>query len=506
MREDDYIYVDKTKWIERLLTTNKAYFFSRPRRFGKSLTISTLKELFKGEKELFKDLYIYDKWDFVEYPVIVFDFNRIMNKNSDILEKALLDSVYKNGLNYGIEINYNLSSSAFSDLVVKLYQKFNQKVVILIDEYDKPMIDHLGKGAEHIKIANQNRDVLKSFFGVVKSNEVVDVLKFVFVTGVSRFVKVSIFSEWNNLSDISGEPEYAGFLGYSEDEIIQNFKPYLEELYIKYNFNKDECLAEIKRWYNGYRFSIYSDLKVYNPISLMSAFDKKRFDNYWFKTATPSFLVNLLKEQNYYLPKLENVEIKENFLEVFDIENLAIVPLLFQTGYLTITDYEDGFVTLNYPNIEVKNSFNDILLNFYYSPQTEIFLLARDLGKAFRDENFDEIQPLLNETLSQIPYPIHNKNENYYHSIVYMILSVLGLKTTSEVINSKGRLDMKIEFGDKIFLIEFKANQNATIAINQIKNKYLISYKSSIKKIYLCGINFDIEKREVDEVLVENQK
>jgi hypothetical protein len=502
LRTDNFIYVDKTKWILSLLENGEAYFLSRPRRFGKSLTISTLNELFSGNKELFKGLYIENKWDFDSYPVLVFDFNEINNSDPEKLYSTLqfrLKDFYKQHLLSVPESNDNII--LFSDLIEELSKKYKKRVVVLVDEYDKPIIDHLAK--DEIKIAKQNREILESFFGTLKGANVVDHIKFIFVTGVSRFSKVSIFSKWNNLTDITMNKEYAGFLGYSEDEIKENFEDYL------YAFCKDEgmaieeCLDKLKYYYNGYRFS-KKDIKVFNPISLMNCLKDKEFKNYWFSTATPSFLVELIKENNYFIPALENAKAGCGMLENFNIENLQIIPLLFQTGYLTIKDYDGSLVYLSYPNEEVKKSFNEILLQNITNEFNSV-TYANELGLAFKNEDFEEAKFFINAIFNEIPYPhFKNADENYFHTIIYMALSLIGFNTKSELLNSRGRLDLALIFPDKVYVIEFKCNIPAKEGMTQIKEKgYAKKWKNQNIRTILCAVSFDTEKREVKEILFE---
>ncbi len=506
LREKDLVYVDKTKWIYKLVTEGECYFLSRPRRFGKSLTISTLKELFSGNKELFKGLYIYDKWDFKKYPVLIFDFNEINNKTPKDLENS-----FRTLLDYYFEVNKIKRPSSddlsflFKQLIVSLYQKFNQKVVILIDEYDKPIIDHLGKGDKELQVAIQNRDILENFFGVLKGANVVDIIQFVFVTGVSRFSKVSIFSKWNNLQDITMRGEFADFLGYTEKEVRIYFKDYLEELANEYKLTLDGAMEKLKFYYDGYRFSDSNDVRVFNPVSIMYCLQEKKFKNYWFATGTPSFLINLIKEKKYYIPDLENVKTRATFLETFDIENLNVVSLLFQAGYLTIKDYSNDRYYLSYPNEEVKKSFAEVLMQSLVQKESPVNL-ADELGIAFQQEDFEDIKYYINAIFSEIPYPPHytKADENYFHTIIYLALTLTGYNAKSELLSSRGRLDLALIFPDKVYVVEFKCNSSAKDAIKQIKDKkYADKWKNKGIKTILCGINFDTEKREVKEIVFE---
>ncbi|MCB9481069.1 MAG: AAA family ATPase [Desulfobacteraceae bacterium] len=505
LREENLIYIDKTRWILNLVTTGRAFFLSRPRRFGKSLAVSTLKELFKGNSNLFKGLYIEDKWTFKPYPVLIFDFNKIQNTDLNVFEDNLRFILFKFYKENSINIpDTNDLLLLFAELVTGLYKKYNQRVVILIDEYDKPIIDHLGYGQNGIDTAKNNRKLLKNFFGTLKASDVVDALKFVFVTGVSRFSKISIFSEWNNLTDITMHSDYADFLGYTDDEIKTYCEDYLYDFCREKKMGIEECLGKLKYHYNGYRFSEERDIKVFNPISIMNCLNDKTFKNYWFSTATPSFLVNLIKEKNYFIPGLEHAEIDDSMLESFDIENIDIVPMLFQTGYLTLKNFDGTLFSLSYPNEEVKKSFNKILLKTI-SEKSSTTAFAQKLGNAFKNENHEDIKFFINAIFNEIPYPhFKNADENYFHTIIYMALSLMGFNTKSELLNSRGRLDLALIFPDKVFVIEFKCDVSAVSAVDQIKEKnYALKWKNNGLRTIICGISFDTKKREVKEILFE---
>ena len=488
------------------------YFLSRPRRFGKSLTIATLCELFKGRKELFEGLWIEDRWEFKEYPVLIFDFNGISHEDPSSLRQGLSLRIRDQIKDYEVDLleTGNLSNY-FQRAIVSLENKLKQKVVVLIDEYDKPILDHLGLGEERLKIAFENREILKSFFGVLKEKGVVDLLKFVFVTGVSRFTKVSIFSEWNNLKDISMDKRYADFLGYSEDEIIKYFSDYLDRLCREKGLSMDECMDRIRYWYNGYRFSVESDIQVYNPISLMYCLKRGEFKNYWFRTGTPSFLINLIRDKGYYIPQIEEIKIEEELFDAFDLDNLPLEAVLYQSGYLSIKGSVDGTVFLEYPNQEVKSSFTKVLLKSIYDATGDSFYFAKQLGDALRDERFDKVKELINGIFSSIPYSVYPKSdeperikEYYYHTIMYLSLSLLGYDARTELLSSKGRLDMAVIFKNRVYVLEFKVGKGADDAIMQIKQKgYADRFRAEGKKVILCGISFDDKSREVQDIRFE---
>ncbi len=390
IREAGWLYVDKTKWIYKLLNSGMCFFLSRPRRFGKSLTVNTLKELFRGNKELFKGLYIYDKWDFKPHPVLLFDFNSVSCENPEALRKGLTFYLKEHAKDYEVELPHGDTLKELFDALIKtLYRKYKTPVVVLVDEYDKPIIDHLGLGEERIKVAYANREVLKDFFGVLKGAGVIDELAFVFVTGVSHFTKVSIFSEWNNLRSITFHEEFADFPGYTEEEILKFFKAHLEALREKLGLKSvEEVMERIRFWYNGYRFSPGRDTKTYNPVSVMNALADGSFKNYWFETGTPTFLVNLLKERFWEVPDLENLEVELEVFQAYELENLPIESVLYQTGYLTIKDVDEvsESMVLGYPNQEVKKSFCKVLFWQGISPPVSTKALSTKLAKALYEE------------------------------------------------------------------------------------------------------------------------
>ncbi len=362
IRREGYIYVDKTRQIHQMVTGGKYYFLSRPRRFGKSLLVSTLWNLFEGKRELFEGLWIaeHGDWAWQKHAVIVLDFNEIGHDTPENLEISLNIVLTRTAKLAKIVLETPLADSKFQELILALQQQSGLPVVVLIDEYDKPLIDHIGQGEERLKIAKANRDILKKFFGVLKGATVSPCLRFVFLTGVSKFSKVSIFSELNNLSDMTMDLRYADMLGYTQAELESNFSDHLVQLAKQLDWSMEHLMEELAYRYNGYRFS-QREVKVYNPFSVLNALDKLEFQNYWFESGTPTFLVNLLQEKQYNLSRLEGLEVDSSAFTTFDLEHLKPEALLFQTGYLTIRQVEDELYTLDYPNHEVKNSFTKML-------------------------------------------------------------------------------------------------------------------------------------------------
>ncbi len=509
IREKDYLYIDKTKHLYNLITTGEYYFLSRPRRFGKSLLISTLYNIFRGKKELFKGLYIYKSdYEWEEYPVVVLDFNLISNDNKEILENDIKETLNNKLKDNGIEeVNYEKSIEKFFEAFIEnIYQKHNKQIVFLIDEYDKPIISHIGKGEEELRIAEENRNLLKSFYGVLKGASVVKKTRFVFITGITKFSKVSIFSELNNLTDLTMDKRYCDILGITEEEIDRDLTPYIERFCEDENLNCDELREELRNYYNGYRFSA-KDVKVYNPFSLFSALEKRSIENYWFETGTPTFLINLIEEGNIYIPEYEDYEVSSSQFSVYELDRLSPLPLMFQSGYLTIKDYnaEDDLYVLSYPNKEVRVSFTESILTRLYLGDGES--KHKKIRSKLNRGEVEEAIEIIKSVFSEIPYTLMKKkklDEADFHILFYLIVSSSGVGIKSEILTSKGRIDALIETRDMYYIIEFKCNQSSDKAIQQIKEKkYYEPYKNRGKEIVLIGINFSTEEKNISDYKVE---
>ncbi|MCP4348399.1 MAG: AAA family ATPase [Desulfobacterales bacterium] len=387
----------------------------------------------------------------------------------------------------------------FKELILSLYKKTDTRVVILIDEYDKPLIDHLGKGERVLETAKANRDILKYFLGVLKDGDVSSALRFVFITGVSKFSRVSIFSELNNLTDITMNRKYADMLGYTQKELETSFAGYIELFAEECGQSTDQVKETLRKYYDGYRFS-EKDIRVYNPFSVLRAFDEKALKNYWFETGTPTFLINILNEKNWYLPKIEDMKAGELVFSTYELDNLKPEALLFQTGYVTIQDVKQRLYFFGYPNQEVKTSFLEMLFHSYTEglKESSQFLL---LAEYLHQEDFTAFFETVSAIFASIPYMLEIKrDEAYFHTVFYLMVCASGVDARSEVLTCDGRIDLVIEFPDKIFITEFKCNQSAEAGISQIREKgYDQKYKQSGKKLILMGINFDTEKRNVAE-------
>ncbi len=503
MQTENYLYVDKTRYIHRMVTEGKFYFLSRPRRFGKSLLVSTLESLFQGRKKLFEGLWIAEQgeWEWREHPVITLDFNLIPGNTPEELKQGIAFHLMKIAQDYGVTLDAPLLELQFGELILKLYDITGMQVVVLIDEYDKRIIDHLGKSPQRLEIAKANRDVLKNFFGVLKGQSVSAKLRLVFLTGVSRFSKVSIFSELNNLRDITMIPAYADMLGYTQEELETCFQPHIKQLSHQSERTVEQTMGTLAREYNGYRFS-KKDTRVYNPFSILNAFQNLDFGNYWFESATPTFLMQLLKQEQYTAPEIEHLEMDPD-MTMYDLDYLRPDVLLFQTGYVTIKGIRNNLYILDYPNQEVKRSFIKYLFSSFHSGiEREIRSHVRQLPGYLQREDFKTFFETMQAIFASIPYDIESKrDEAYFHTIFYLMMTASGLiDVQSSVLTSKGRIDLVILFPEKIYIIEFKCNQSADIALRQIQKKnYADRYRNTGKKMILMGINFNSEKRNLEE-------
>jgi hypothetical protein len=487
--EEDYVYVDKTKYLLNLVKSGEVYFLSRPRRFGKSLIISTFEELFSGNKDLFKGLHIYDKWDWGEkYPVILIDFSEMSNESPEDLKDSLnflLDII---GEDFNIELKAPNINTKLKELIKKIHRTHNQKVVVLIDEYDKAIIDNL----DDLKLADANRKILKNFYGVLKGSN--KYLKFIFITGVSKFSNTSLFSGLNNLEDITLDEKYANICGYTHKELENSFKKHIIELGKKESLNYNETLDKINYWYDGYSWDGKNNL--YNPQSTLLLLKKREFDNYWFKTGTPTFMIQLLKKENNLQPIIEPITVKNFDIEDFDIEAMDSTSLLFQSGYLTIKEKKYDSDSIDYildiPNFKVKDSLiNYLMMAFTNLKGRQLLLLSKEVKTHILNRNSEGLTKSLKEIFNQIPYTIKGNKESFYHSIFLVILYLFGIESQGEVITYKGRIDIVLKINKQIIITEIKYSTKKTIetmlkeGFNQIKDKEYYNKYIRDNPIYL---------------------
>ncbi|MEZ4962734.1 MAG: AAA family ATPase [Saprospiraceae bacterium] len=496
--EGGYVYVDKTRIIHQMISTGNYYFLSRPRRFGKSLMLSTIKEMFLGSKELFKGLWIENNWDWDKrHPVLHFSFSNLGVKTLGLTE-AIHQMLLSNAAAQGIELQSSGIELRFRELVQKTSNQLGP-VVILIDEYDKPIIDNLGQPEK----AEENRSILKQFYSVVKDSD--PYIRLFLLTGVSKFSKVSIFSDLNNLEDITLIISYNELLGINQLELEQHFGPELEEIALQQNTEKPALVEKIKDWYNGYNWG--GSQRVYNPFSLLSFFKNQQFNNFWFETGTPTFLVELIRQKgDFTLDQDEYTSLLT--LSQFEISNLDYKTILFQTGYLTIEtiNFLEGWCRLRYPNKEVKDSLLQFLLAAYrYTHTGEALPTVLQLKNAFVSNDLEKVVSLINSSFATIPSDLwKGATELHYHALVHLTFSLLGSYIQSEVNSSKGRCDAIVKTGDHIYALEFKLDKSAEAALQQIFDKqYLAPYAHLPQRKVAVGINFSSEQKKVGEYLVK---
>jgi Predicted AAA-ATPase/PD-(D/E)XK nuclease superfamily len=485
IRKEGKVYVDKTMYALDVIQSSKSNFLSKPRRFGKSLFISTLESIFLGKKELFEGLYICDKWQFEEYPIIRIDFNALAFEE-DSLKNAIERKLTEISDDYDVKLQEGQLKDKFQQLIKLLHKKFDREVVILIDEYDKPIINYLDK--ENIHHALKNRDILKSCYSVLKPLETH--IKFLLIAGVSKFSKVSKFSDLNNLTDLSINLAYNEICGISQKELEKNFA---EELKL---YDKEK----IKQWYNGYKFHPNGD-SVYNPFSILNFFYTGDYRNYWYSTGTPTFLMKMCREQHLY--KFEEISINQSDLGNFDIENLQIEPILFQTGYLTIVGENPLFrnYKLGFPNMEVREYYLRNLLEAYIdTDRLKSSIIFENLSKAFETKDKELFKDAINSAFAHIPYSLWQKeNEQYYHALVHLIFSLMGVYIFSEVQTQKGRTDAIVMYLNEVYILEFKLNKTAEDAYFHIERKgYADRFKGL--PVHKIGINFSSEKKAIEDV------
>jgi Predicted AAA-ATPase/PD-(D/E)XK nuclease superfamily len=487
IRKSDSIYIDKTQYIYELCRPpSRPYFLSRPRRFGKSLTLDTIAELFSGNRTLFEGLWIEDKWDWsMTHPVIRLSLDSIGHEAG--LKNALLKELNKIALSFDLTLDEDNLGSAFRELIERVAKKTGKQVVVLIDEYDKPIIDYIDP--YNLTKANEQRDILKAFFSILKGSS--NHIRLLFITGVSKFARVSIFSDLNHLIDLTLNKKYAALCGYTQAELEDSFKMYLERL-------PANTLEQMKIWYNGYSWD--AKTFVYNPFSVLNFFENETYSNFWFATGTPTFLLKLMRKRFDY--KLEETEVSNLILESFRLEEfeaLDVNSLLLQTGYLTIKGITPrGNFILNYPNQEVRQAFGQFLLSEYtHTPVTVPYGI--NILEALDNNNLAEVMRIINNLMKSVPDQNYIKDqEKFFHAIIHLIFTMVGSDPRSEMHTAIGRIDTVIITASRIFLFEFKMNETPKEAIQCIKNRaYTDSLRHLNKPITGVGVVFSVEKKGV---------
>ena len=500
---EGYVYVDKTAKLYELADRGCYYFLGRPRRFGKSLLLSTFSAYFSGRKDLFKGLAIEGlEKEWSEYPVLYLDLNTGKYDSKQGLEEILNDTLSRWEVLYGsspTEANFELR---FKGIVERACLQSGKRVVILVDEYDKPLLQAIDKP----ELQEEYRSMLKAFYGVLKTQD--KYIRFGFLTGVTKFSHVSIFSDLNNLKDISMDCRYADICGITEKELHKYFDGSIRELAEGNGISFEEASEELRKWYDGYHFCENSE-GVYNPFSLLNAFDSQKFNDYWFETGTPSFLVKLLQENNYELNSLQGRKVSGLNLRAVDSMRTNPIPVLYQSGYLTISGYDEVLrkYILDYPNEEVERGFIDYLVPYY----TSIEKGGRDslLDEFIESVNAGEPEEFLirlQAMLADNDYRVAGKKELYFQNVIYVVFKLLGFYAEVERATSRGRIDITIQTQDYIYILELKLDQKAEEALEQIKEKgYAQPFQRDSRKLFLIGVNFSSETRTVAEWVIEEK-
>ena len=496
LREGNYLYIDKTQLIYELASGFGYYFLSRPRRFGKSLLISTMEAYFLGKKELFKGLAMEQlEQDWTVYPILHLDLNtseyRKENDLSEELNRNLLrwESIYGKGEG---EVS---SSQRFAGVIERACNQTGQKVVILIDEYDKPLLNTVGNP----ELQDAYRSKMKAFYSVMKTQD--RYIKFGFITGVTRFSKVSIFSDLNNFTDISMDPRYVEICGITERELHDNLDAEVEELAIANDLTKEECYAQLKDYYDGYHFR-QNSVGIYNPFSLLNTMASRVFSYYWFETGTPTFLVEILKKSSYNLNRLSKEKVTADVLG--DISNMEVtpVPVIYQSGYLTIKDYDKRFkkYVLGFPNQEVEEGFVNYLsrsfsrINIDDTFDIDKFVEELEAGKV------ESFMRRMESLFADNDYRVQGNQELYFQNVLYVFFKLLGFYVEVERPTSDGRMDLIVKTADYIYIFEFKLDKSADEALQQIEDKgYAQPYAVDPRRLYKIGVNFNSERRCIGE-------
>ena len=502
IRREGCLYVDKTKFVWDLVSTGVPYFLSRPRRFGKSLLLSTFEAYFEGKKELFEGLAIEkleEKWE--KHPVLHLDLNAEKYDTIESLNAILSYQLTQWEAIYGKGEDETTLTNRFKGVIQRANEQTGKGVVVLVDEYDKPLLQTF----HNEELFEAYRTTLKAFYGVLKSAD--KYLRFAFLTGVTKFSQVSVFSDLNQLNDISMDRNYAAVCGLTQQELLDNFQPELEALAEENELSFDETVELMTRQYDGYHFHPKGE-GMYNPFSVLNAFDKKEFGNYWFQTGTPTFLVKSLQQADYDLRTLmDGVETPAiNFTE-YRAEANNPIPLIYQSGYLTIKDYDNRFkiYKLGFPNDEVRYGFLNFLVPFY-TPITDDkngFYIVRFVQE-LRNGELDAFMQRFEAFFADFPYELNDKTERHYQVVVYLIFKLMGEFTQAEVHSAQGRADAIVQTPKYIYVFEFKLNGTAEEALQQIHDKgYAVPFQTDSRQIVKVGVEFSTETRNVKRWLVE---
>lgn len=500
IRNDGYLYIDKTALMYQMVKTGSYYFLSRPRRFGKSLLISTLEAYFQGKKELFTGLAVERlEKDWIKYPILHPDLNIEKYDTPESLDNILEKSLTAWEKLYGAEPSERSFSLRFAGIIERACKQAGQRVVILVDEYDKPMLQAISNE----KLQKQFRDTLKPFYGALKTMD--GYIKFAFLTGVTKFGKVSVFSDLNNLDDISMRKDYVEICGVSDQELHENLDIELHEFAETQGLSYDKLCTKLKEYYDGYHFT-HNSIGIYNPFSLLNAFKYKEFGSYWFETGTPTYLVKLLKKHHYDLERMAHEETDAQVLNSIDSESTNPIPVIYQSGYLTIKGYDErfGIYRLGFPNREVEEGFIRFLLPFYANVNKvespfEVQKFVREVETGDYDSFFHRLQSFFADTT----YEVIREQELHYENVLFIVFKLVGFYTKVEYHTNNGRVDLILQTDKFIYIMEFKLNGTAEEALQQINNKrYALPFEADGRKLFKIGINFSEKTRNIEKWVV----
>jgi hypothetical protein len=500
LRNGNYLYVDKTALIYQLVSTGSYYFLSRPRRFGKSMLLSTLHAYFSGKKELFEGLAIEKlEKDWVKYPVLHLDLNLIKKGDDKALDSTLNDTLCEWEEIYGTRESETTFALRFKGIIQRACQLTGQRVVVLVDEYDKPILQTI----DNEPLQEEFRATLKDFYGVLKRED--KNIRFAFLTGVTKFSKVSVFSDLNNLEDISLDEPYASICGITDEEIDTVFHPYVQRLATVSKRSYDDVRKELQVQYDGYHFA-YDSVAIYNPFSLLNTFKKNAFNNYWFETGTPSYLVYLLKKHHFNLEKMATAECDSDVLNSVDSQSTNPIPVIYQSGYLTIKGYdpEFGLYQLGFPNKEVEDGFLKFLLPNYTSiDETQAAFFITNFVKEIRSGKVDDFLKRLSSLFADTPYELVKDLENHYQNVLFIVTKLMGFYVKAEYHTSDGRIDLVLQTKDYIYVMEFKLDGTAEEALAQINDKnYVLPFAVDSRKLVKVGVNFSTSTRNIDSWII----
>ena len=501
LRRDGYFYVDKTALIYQMAKTGRYYFLSRPRRFGKSLLISTIEAYFRGKKELFEGLAMGElEKDWLEYPVLHLDLNIDKYDQPDSLDKILNEALLGWETLYGTRIGEDTLALRFKGVVNRAYKQTGHSVVILVDEYDKPMLQAIGNE----ELQREYRNTLKPFYGVLKTMD--GCIKFAMLTGVTKFGKVSVFSDLNNLEDLSMWNEYVPLCGITDKELHETLEAEMHEFAEAQRLTDEQFRNKLREYYDGYHFT-HNSVGLYNPFSLLNAFKRKEFGSYWFETGTPTYLVELLKKHRYNLERMADEETDAQVLNSIDSESTNPIPVIYQSGYLTIKGYDErfGIYRLGFPNREVEEGFVRFLLPFYANTNKvdapfEIQNFVREVETGNYDAFFRRLQSFFADT----PYELVRDLELHYQNVLFIVFKLMGFYTKVEYHTSEGRVDLVLQTNKYIYVMEFKLNGTAEEALQQINEKqYALPFTADSRKQFKIGVNFSTQMRNIERWIVE---